>query len=193
MAPIIVFNVMHGVELLISAVVEFSSSEILMQQKFGNQRYRGFRRHPICRLARLLALLKRACRSFRCFCQFAIEVSCRNKCRKARAQKKSSSCRASIKICIDGFSRGLHHDHASDTCYRFRQRPPRHRVVEQTADHRPYELLTRARLGLRAEKREVAIEIRGPGPVAPANIPTQQTHGRRNMCAGIYPHATGCR
>jgi hypothetical protein len=34
MAPIIVHNVMHGVELVISSVVEFSSSEILMQQEF---------------------------------------------------------------------------------------------------------------------------------------------------------------
>jgi hypothetical protein len=34
MAPIIVCNVMHGVELVISAVVELSSSEMLMQQEF---------------------------------------------------------------------------------------------------------------------------------------------------------------
>ena len=41
------------------------------------QRYRVFRRHHL-RLARPPAVLKRACRSFRCFCQFAMAVSCRN-------------------------------------------------------------------------------------------------------------------
>jgi hypothetical protein len=34
-AAIIVCNVMHGVELVISAVTEFSSFEILMQQEFA--------------------------------------------------------------------------------------------------------------------------------------------------------------